>query len=496
MNSLKKILLVRTNPIRPRTGTGPPLGCLYLASAVRKWLDPKIEIRLAEMRAGNMSFRDLSAIYKEFDPDVVGFSSLSCEHVDLIEAAKRCKAWNQDCFTVVGGPHASMFGDLLVTNPDMDVVVKGEGERTFVELLKAWAEGKSFHDIPGLMFAEDGGETVVETAPRPFETDLDSLPPPAWDLLDIPAYARAANMNGLLAASPYMSVMTTRGCPYKCKFCHRLFGTRFRERSVENVMAELETLYHRFGVREIHFVDDCFNLNIPRAKSIADEIVSRGLRIKIAFPNAVRGDRMDDEDFCPPYDARVIAKLKAAGAYIITYAVETANERLQKLIKKNLDLDKVAQAIETTYKLGVIPAGFFMLGFPTETAEEMERTIRFACDSSILKAYFFTVVPFPRTELYELVKQTYPQMALPEDVSFSHSYWASDPYFTRATGIDIEAIQRGAYRRFYFNPFRIARILRLFPKNMDLVRGVFYGFQASFKLVEHLNNIRLGSGYR
>jgi radical SAM superfamily enzyme YgiQ (UPF0313 family) len=483
---LKKILLVRTNPIRPRTGTGPPLGCLHLAGAVRQWLDPKIEIRLTEMRASKMSFDDLSAVYRDFAPDVVGFSTLSCEHADLLEAARRCKTWNRDCFTVAGGPHASMFGDLLVTNPDIDMVVRGEGEHTFVELLRAWAEEKSFGDIPGLMFAENGDE-IVETAPRPLETDLDLLPPPAWDLLDIPTYARSANMNGLLAASPYVSVMTTRGCPYRCKFCHRLFGTKIRKRSVEHVMDELETLYHRWGVREIHFVDDCFNLDIPRAMRIADEIVSRGLRFKIAFPNAIRGDRMPDE---------LIAKLKAAGAYIITYAVETANPRLQKLINKNLNLDKVSQAIETSYKLGVIPAAFFMLGFPTETAEEMERTIRFACDSSILKAYFFTVVPFPRTELFEEVKRTYPDMELPEEISYSHSYWASDPYYTRATGIDIEAVQRDAYRRFYFDPLRIARILKLFPKNMDLVRGVFYGFQASFRLVERLNDLRLRLAFR
>ena len=482
MKPLKKILLVRTNPVKARTGTSPPLGCLYLASAVREWLDPKIEIRLAEMRAAKMTFKDLSALYREFEPDVVGFSSLSCEHADLVESARRCKAWNRECLTVAGGPHASMFGDLLALIPDIDVVVRGEGERTFVELLTAWADGGDFHGIKGLLFEENG--EAVETPPRQFETDLDSLPAPAWDLLDIPSYARCTNMNGFLAAAPYMAVMTSRGCPFQCRFCHRLFGTRFRQRSVENVAAELETLYHRFGIKEIHFIDDCFNLKPPRAKSIADEIVSRRLRFKIAFPNAIRGDLVD---------AELIEKLKAAGTYMITYAVESASERLQKLVKKNLDLDKVAQAIETTYKLGVIPAGFFMLGFPTETREEMERTIRFACESSILKAYFFTVVPFPRTELYKLVRQTYPRMPLSEEISDSHSYWAADPYFTRATGIDVKAIQRSAYRRFYFNPVRVARILKLFPKNLHLLRGVFYGLQASFNLVEYLNNMRARS---
>ncbi len=485
MKPLSKILLVRTNPIRARSGTSPPLGCLYLASAVHEWLDPKIEIRLADMQASNMAFNDLSVLYREFEPDVVGFSSLSCEHADLLESAMRCKAWNRECLTVAGGPHASMFGGLLAQVSDIDVVVKGEGERTFVELLAAWVDAKSFHGIRGLLFRDNG--EIIETPSRQFEADLDSLPLPAWDLLDMHSYSRCTNMNGFLAAEPYMAVMTSRGCPFQCSYCHRLFGTRFRQRSIDNVVGELEVLYHRFGIKEIHFIDDCFNLNPSRAKSIADEIVSRRLRFKIAFPNGIRGDLMDEE---------LIEKLKAAGTYMMTYAVETASERLQKLVKKNLKLDKVAQAIETTYKLGVIPAGFFMLGFPTETRAEMERTIRFACESSILKAYFFSVVPFPRTELYELVGQIYPRMPQEEEISGSHSYWGADPYFTRATGIDVKAVQRTAYRRFYFDPLRVARILKLFPKNLHLVRGLFYGLQASFSLVEYLNNLRARSCFR
>lgn len=478
MNPARRILLVRPNPWRPRTGASPPLGCLYLASAARQW-DPRIQVRLADMHASRLSFRDLTRLYQEFDPHIAGFSALSMEHADLLEAARRCKAHNPRCLTVVGGPHATMFGDALIADPAIDVVVRGEGERTFVELLQSWADGAGLEAVRGLLFRRDG--QVVDTPDRPFEPDLDALPYPAWDMLDLDAYTRANNMNGLLAAAPYMSVMTSRACPYHCAYCHRLFGTRFRQRSVENVLGELEALYHRVGIREIHLVDDCFNLNRPRAKQIADEIVARDLRFRIAFPNAVRGDLMDQE---------LILKLKAAGAYIITYAVETASERLQTLMNKNLNLDKVSSAIELTYRHGLIPAGFFMLGIPTETREEMERTIRFACDSLILKAYFFTVVPFPRTDLYELARKAYPEMALAADISSAHSYWSPNPYYARATGIDAAKVQREAYRRFYFDPVRVARIVSRFPKNVHMARGVFYGLQASFGFIQALSNLR------
>lgn len=210
--------------------------------------------------------------------------------------------------------------------------------------------------------------------------------------------------------------------------------------------------------------------------------MKRGLKFRISFPNGIRGDLMDSE---------LIEKLRDAGTYMITYAVETANERLQKLLRKDLNLQRVSEAIETTYEKGVIPAGFFMLGIPTETREEMENTIRYACASRILKAYFFTVVPFPRTELYEIAKRIYPEMILKDaDISEAHSYWSPNPYYERATGIDTVAVQREAYRRFYFDPVRVARILRRFPKNRHILNGVFYGLQASFGLVERFNRLR------
>ncbi|MBW2534929.1 MAG: cobalamin-dependent protein, partial [Deltaproteobacteria bacterium] len=310
MRALSRLLLVRTNPWKPRTGPYPPLGCLHLASAVRAWLDPGIEIRLADMAAARMGFADLERLYKEFKPDVVGLSSLSHEHADLLEAARLARGALPEALIVAGGPHATMFHDVLAPEPDLDAIVRGEGERTFVELLEAWADGRDLAGVAGLSLWRDGG--LVETGERPFEADLDALPPAAWDLLDIPAYARGTNMNGILAASPYMPVMTTRACPYRCVYCHRLFGTKFRTRSVTAVLDELELLRDRYGVREVHFVDDCFNLRRQRALDICRGMVDRRLGYKIAFPNGVRGDRMDEE---------LIVALEAAGAYMITFAV-------------------------------------------------------------------------------------------------------------------------------------------------------------------------------
>ncbi len=487
MNRLRRILLLRTNPWRPYYTAAPPLGCMMLASAVRKWFDPRIDIKLIDMCAEGKSSADVADVLLEFDPDLIGFSTLSLEHVDLIDLLDKCRAWNPERPIVVGGPHATMFGDLLVEDPRLDFIVRGEGEHTFVELLQVLRDGGDLRSVKGLLFKQDG--ETVDTGARPFESDLDRLPFPAWDLIDLRAFhTRATNMNGYLAATPYMPVMSSRACPYRCVYCHRIFGTRFRQRSVDNFLQELHLLRDRHGVREIHIFDDCFNLNRSRAIEICEKMVSSGLDLKMCFPNGVRGDLMDEE---------LVRAFKAAGAYMITYAVESVNERIQKLIQKNLDLEKTVAAIEATDRLGVVPAGFFVLGFPSETPEEIENTVRFACESPILKAYFFTAVAFGRTELFELVKSCYPDLQLEEaDILGNASYYSPVPFYAAATGVDLRAIQRRAYRRFYFDPRRVARILQLLPWNRHILRGAFLGFQASFDLVRRMNSVRSRSAAR
>jgi anaerobic magnesium-protoporphyrin IX monomethyl ester cyclase len=479
MRPLRRILFVRTNAWKPHYGSSHPLGCMLLASAVRKWIDPNIEMKIIDLNSKKMSAKDLAQIYKTFQPDVVGFSALSAEHMDLLEAVKILKEYDSGCPTVVGGPHATAFGDHLIADPNIDFVVQGEGEHTFVELLQILTDGGDLHKVKGLIFQEDA--ETVKTESRPFEANLDSIPLPAWDLVDLHEFSKPTTMNGFLAASPYAAVMSTRACPYRCVYCHSIFGKKYRERSVDNFLQELEILHDQYKVKELHIIDDCFNLREERAREICQEMVKRRFDFKIAFPNGVRGDRMSEE---------LIRDLKSAGAYIITYAVESASNRIQKLIKKNLNIDKVIEAIESTYKVGVIPAGFFMIGFPTESLEEIESTIRLACDSYLIKASIFTVVPFPRTGLFEIAKRYYPDKFTNGEGSLNIDYWSRKPFYTQVTGIDIKAIQRKAYRRFYFSPKRIARAFKCVPMNIHILRSIGYGLQSGFSVVEKVNRLR------
>ena len=191
--------------------------------------------------------------------------------------------------------------------------------------------------------------------------DLDSLPYPDYSLVDLEAFSNQYLTFSAKIYQPHANILTTRGCAYRCMYCHHILGKKFRARSPENVLAEIRFLHERYGVTDFQIIDDIFNFDIDRAKTVCNLLIKSGLKLTLSFPNGVRGDIMDEE---------LIDKMAEAGTKYVSYAVETASPRLQKLIRKNLDLDRVFRAIEYTAKAGIITRGFFMLGFPTETEAE------------------------------------------------------------------------------------------------------------------------------
>jgi len=185
-------------------------------------------------------------------------------------------------------------------------------------------------------------------------------------------------------------------------------------------------------------------------------------------------------------DRELIQKLKKAGCYSTIYAIETASPRLQKLIHKNLDLEKTKQVIEWTYQEGIIPQAFAMLGFPSETLEEMESTIEYTVNSKLLRCWFFTVVVYPRTELLEIAKRSYPDFNFSNYDWFDLRYWSDVPFYYRATGINTFKIQRNAYRRFYLRPQIILKLFWKYPKNITFLWGIYWGLRATFTSVYRL----------
>lgn len=452
-----KVLLLRANLPHVHQSLGIPLGVLYLTSALRAKLPGRCEIRVLDPGKQQLSVEDVGKTIADWQPDVVGISGMTPEAPAMHEIAAAARAHAPRAAVLVGGPHAFADHDELLADRNIDYVCLGEGEETFPEMIEALGSGASMERVAGVAMRLPDG-TIRKTRPRPAIQDLDALPYPAWDMLDVASYSDVRNMNGgLLAAKPYMALFTSRGCPYRCEYCHEVFGKTIRFRSPESVVGEMEHLHRELGIREFHIYDDIFNLDKRRTQRICDRILERGLKIRMAFPNALRGDILDRE---------TIRKLAAAGAYSTSLAIETASPRLQKLIRKNLKLEKVAESIGGFVDEGVITTGFFMLGFPTETADEMRQTVEFALESRLHRAAFFGVVPFPGSGLEALVREYYPDYRY--DRQFG--YFSTNTFYKWATGVDLGVIQRDAYRRFYWNPRRLWSLWQAYPSAWSFVR--------------------------
>ncbi len=461
-----RILFVR--PYSPVTHESlcPPLGLMYLASCIRELSGKKREIRIIDMRVDKMTLEDICTEISHFAPDFVGISALSHEAGVMHDLAGAVRAYDRNIPVVAGGPHASMFYDRVLQDQNVDAVVVGEGEQTILEILDVLENDGDIGGINGV--ASRDNKDGFRFLPRTFLENLDSLPFPAWDLIDIDGYTDRPNMNTILKGKRYMAILTSRGCPYGCAYCHNIFGLRFRQRSAENVLEEMRILRKEYGVDEFHIVDDIFNLDKTRAHTICDGMIRERLNVSFAFPNGLRGDVMDRP---------LIEKMVRAGCYSMTYAVETASPRIQRLLNKNADLERLKRVIEWSDQAGVITKSFFMLGFPTETPEEIEMTVDFALKSRLLLAGFFCVVPFPRTRLFELAVQADPTYAPAPENCF---YYAEEPFYTRCTGFDVKAVQRRAHRSFYLNPLRLTRLFLRLPRKQDLVRNLKPFLQLAF----------------
>jgi len=464
---IRRIMLVKPGVHYPRRAYGNPLGLLILVSILRRDFPGEFEIDLVDQALYRLGPKQMAERIRRFNPDLIGFSCLSVDAAPMHVLTRAAKEINPEIVTVLGGPHATMFWDLALQDPYLDLVVLHEGDVTFPELLKALRDGIDPAGVEGLAFRRYG--EIVKTPDRELIQDMDSIPFPAWDLVDFDRYGREMSMNGNCYYQRWAMVNTSRGCPYHCIYCHMIFGKKQRCRSAENVLEHIELLVRGYGVKELHIVDDIFNLDLPRAKMICQQILERDLKVKIAFPNGLRGDRMDRE---------LIHLLKLAGCYAITYGVETATPRLQTITRKNLNLEKVREAIAWTYETGIVPQGFFMLGFPGETPAEMKDTVNWAIRSKLLRSWFFTVIVYPRTPLFDMALEAYPHLDFSISDLVAQRPWAENDLYTKATGTNLARIVRDANRSFYLRPRVILDLIWRLLKNLFLFRGIYWGLRA------------------
>jgi anaerobic magnesium-protoporphyrin IX monomethyl ester cyclase len=437
-----------------------PLGLMSLAAYLREKYH--YQVRIEDLRLSEKNHSDLESTIRFYLPDIVGISALTFESDAIPRIAEGVKRVNANTPVLLGGPHATAYPEKAAQIPGIDYVVVGEGEIVAGRLIECLLAHRDVADIKGIVYRHK--DRIISTGREDLIEDINNLPMPAYDLIPIELYG-SFNRMSRTGSGKFMSIFSSRGCPYRCIYCHNIFGKMFRFRSAECLFKEIKHLYDTYEIRDFEILDDIFNLDRNRLIEFCDRIITSGMKITLAFPNGMRGDILDEQQ---------LSKLRQAGAIFIAFAIETGSPRMQKLIKKNIQLEKIKKNIEIAHMLRIHSHGFFMIGFPEETLEDMKMTVQFMVSSKLHSSALFVVMPFEGTELGEIAKE----MGKVPVSDFSMSYHTEN--FVNLTDVpskEVNRIRRQALMKFYLNPIRLFVFVRDFPSKRELVKFVMLFFR-------------------
>jgi len=384
LNPPRRYELVGKNPsiIEKHRGFNPPLGLLYLASTIKKFTNYDVEVLDAQPL--KLTYSQLENYLSEKSFDVVGISAMTFTLIDAYKTAKLIKKIMPKTKVILGGTHIHLFPNETKNLEGVDFAFMGEAELSFVEFLKNLENPTYYHKIPGLIYRNTEGK-IIENDFEPLD-NLDELPFPERKLLNIKHY------NSLLSkASLSTTIISSRGCPFRCAFCDRPLSpitSRFRFRSAKNVVDEICECAE-LGIKDFLFYDDTFTVNKERVLDFCEEIIRQ--RLKIRWDIRTRVDIVDEE---------MLKMLKKAGCVAIHYGVEAGNDNILKVIKKGFTVKKVEEIFKLTKRLGIETLAYFMIGLPTENLEYIQDTFDLVKKLKPGYAHFTIFSPYPGTEFY------------------------------------------------------------------------------------------------
>lgn len=414
----------------------PPLGLAALAGVLRnagieaELLDPTFEKNPRSWLLDRLA---------EGSWDMVGFSAMVTQIKDALEAAQLTKLFHPFTKIIIGGPQATVMPEEVLKHPAVDAVCVGEGEAAILEM----ARRGGFEELPGVWHKKNG-EIVRSPSCEPL--DLDALPAPDFSGLPIEKYlSHWFQLDSVSIDLRGLPVIASRGCPYHCSYCQptleRLFGRGLRKRSPDGIVEELKGHVSRYGINAFNFLDDTFPADKKWAIDVCKALESANLGLK--WGANIRADLADRE---------LLVAMKRAGLAKIFVGIESSSERVLKdIYRKGISISQAHDTITLAKELDIKIQGYFMMGAPTETPEEILETIRLARRLPLNEAVFNITTPLPGTELFDRFRD---QIAMPvEDMDYYSVYpWKG------GAGVSAGRLARWrmwAYLSFYLHPKRI-----------------------------------------
>lgn len=360
------------------------LGPGYLAAVLEK---NQYKVDVIDCQVLKLSLDDFRSEIEKRQPDIVGITSSTLTYQTALKLVKIVKETCPNCITIAGGSHVTFWDDhALEECPELDIVVRREGENTMLELVQRIEAEKNYFDVLGTTCRKEG--KIIKNPDRPYIEDLDSLPFPARHLWPMERFRELEDI---------LYLATSRGCVYWCEFCTtvRMHGRKYRMRSPKNVVDEIEFLHKTYGVRKFTFCDDAFTVDQPRVEALCIEIQKRGLKIEWNC-----GTRVD------MLTKNLLAKMKDAGCASIWFGVESGTQQVLDAMKKGITPELTTQVLGWVREVGLKPVPNVILGFPGETKKSAWETIKFVEKIAPDDVGFYNVAtPFPGTPMYDLVKE-------------------------------------------------------------------------------------------
>jgi len=439
----------------------PPMGLASIAAYIR---DKGHSVKILDCNIDSPSIELFSELFeKEFvqnflNINVIGITSVTANIKKAYKIAEICKKFYPKVKIVLGGTHATALANEVLGNEFIDIVVNGEGEITFEEIIS----GKNLRRIKGIFFKKilKNRFKIIKTSPRERINNLDSLPIPAFDLLPILRYKPAI---GTYKRLPAINVITSRGCPGKCTYCSQPLGKKVVFKSAKKIFEEIQYLIQNYGIKEIIFYDDVLTLNKNNTIELCNLFIKN--KVDISWCCFTRIDFIDFE---------TLKKMKQSGCHQIVFGVESFDKKILKNINKQIDPKKIANVVNWSKKIGIDCRLSFMVGNPGDTKEVIKNNIKILNKLNPDLMQVTIATPFPGTDMFKWAKKNNFILTYNWD-----DYIQSKPImqFNNLTFYQIKRLYKLMYLSFYFRPAFILK--KLFAiRSVNDVRLILRGLNA------------------